>query len=64
MQKMQVKRVGHELIYDEYYLYAIGGRTHSNTCTRLCERYNFKTNSWEFVEPMKNARARPAVCKN
>lgn len=50
---MTTKRVGHTLLYvppsnavpegQQGYIYCIGGRTHNNFRSKLCERYNIHT---------------------
>jgi hypothetical protein len=61
---MLVKRVGHALCYvpnismghnresTAGYLYAIGGRTDKSTRTKLCERFNIQTGSWEAIDKL------------
>ncbi|CAD8186874.1 unnamed protein product [Paramecium pentaurelia] len=65
---MLVKRVGHTLVYiqpntfwseaPKGYIYAIGGKTHNNFRTKLCERFNIENQQWEEIEKLNDARSR------
>ncbi|CAD8068954.1 unnamed protein product [Paramecium sonneborni] len=65
---MNVKRVGCSSIIiregDCQYLYVIGGKTCNKVKTKLCERYNFTTQKWEFITKMNHARSNSAIAKH
>jgi len=60
---MLVKRIGHQLVYVDNCIYAIGGKTDHQVCTKLCERFNISLFEWETIESMNYARTRCGVTK-
>lgn len=60
---MIVKRIGHQLVYLDNYIYAIGGKTDNQICTKLCERFNISLFKWESIDSMNYGRSRCGVTK-
>ncbi|CAK76374.1 unnamed protein product (macronuclear) [Paramecium tetraurelia] len=68
LPEMNVKRVGCSSIIiregDCQYLYVIGGKSCNKVKTKLCERFNFTTQKWEFITKMNHARSNSAIAKH
>ena len=66
---MKVKRVAGSACYippcdklnsPKGYILIFGGCTDNMVKTKLAERYNISTNTWEYIEKMNFGRARPS----
>ncbi|RXN00093.1 Arfaptin-1 [Acipenser ruthenus] len=70
IQSMQQQHADHCVCALGGYLYTIGGRDHHNEL-KVVERYDLQTNTWEFVDPLKqeeefgfNAETQKLLSKN
>lgn len=62
-KNMLLKRFGHNLVYLNGAVYALGGFSHKDLPNEVpvtlasCERYSIHDNSWQYVSTMNESRA-------
>jgi N-acetylneuraminic acid mutarotase len=65
---MMLKRYGHNSVYMNGVIYAIGGFSHRDLPNEMpvtlasCERFNVLENNWAYISTMNEPRAFAGVC--
>lgn len=62
-KNMLLKRYGHSVVYNNGYIYSLGGFSHKDLPNEVpvtlssCEKYNVSTDSWTYISSMNEARS-------